>query len=158
MKQLIGLLFIFAFSVISFGQTTNNNVWIGKYAHTNDAGKEYFMLEIFRDGDKIKGKYKEMISDQTTNKFTVNITVKGDSASFFADECLPLTKAEENDGGINNCGEDGGYKKGDLVLKLKRIAKGSKATISTIGGLIPDSGMFAGKIDFVKTNKFYELF
>ena len=157
MKKIMSLALVFIFSISSFAQTTNEDVWIGKYAHENDVGKEYFMLEIFRDSDKIKGRYKETVSAQTSNKFTVNVAITGNIASFYLAECLPLNNAEKDDGGRNDCGGEGGYQKGDLILKLKRVVKGNKVTFNTIGGKLTEAG-FAGEIDFVKTKKFYYSF
>ncbi len=158
MKIIISLALILTFTTITFGQTSAENLWIGKYHHENDIGKEYFMLEIFRDGDKIKGRYKETVTAQTSNKFTLNITVKGNIASFFVDECLPFTKAEEDEGGRNGCGsKPDGTQLGALFLKAKRITKGKSISIKALGGTIADAG-YAGEIEFVKTKKFYYSF
>ena len=158
MKKIISLALILTFTTITFGQTSAENLWIGKYHHENDIGKEYFMLEIFRDGNKLKGRYKETVTAQTSNKFTLNITVKGNIASFFVDECLPFTKAEEDEGDINGCGSRAdGFQLGALILKAKRVTKGKEISFKALGGTLVDAG-FAGELNFVKTKKFYYSF
>jgi hypothetical protein len=158
MKKIISLALVLTFATISFAQTANENLWIGKYAHENDVGKEYFMLEVFRDGDKLKGRYKETVSDQTTAKFTLSIEIKGNTASFYVAECLPLSKSEKDDGGNNNCGGDYGhpYAAGAVILKLKRVSKGKTVSVKTLFAKYAD--MFAGELYFEKTKKFYDSF
>ncbi len=154
MKKIITLALILTFATITFGQTSAENLWIGKYHHENDIGKEYFMLEIFRDGETIKAKYKETITAQTTGKFLMNVVIKANTASFVFAECLTLSKDEADNNGINSCDD---YESGDLILKIRRITKGNKVSFEQLGGKLTEKG-FAGEINFVKTKKFYYSF
>lgn len=141
----------------AFAQSSDPKVWVGKYAHSNDIGKEYFMLEIFRDGNKLKGRYKETITAQTTNKLSLDITVKGNIASFYLADCLPLSKTERGEAGRNSCGEEGGYKHGDLILKVQKNTKGKRVSFKALGGKLTEAG-FAGELDFVRVGKFFDIF
>jgi hypothetical protein len=152
MKKIFCIAILLAASANVFPQS-GVNLWIGKYHHQNDIGEEYFMLEVFQDGDSLKGRYREIISAQTTSKFKVDIKVAGSTASFYLAGCLPLSQAEKNDGGRNDCVDGGLYTEGDLMLKLRRSIRGKKAIYTTTGGKLTEVG-FAGELDFVKTAKF----
>lgn len=157
MVKFFGFILVLLSAAFTWAQTSSDQQWIGKYAHANDFGKEYFMLEIYRDGQTIKGKYKETVTAQTTNKFSLTVSIKGNVASFLLADCLPLSKAEEEDAGRNSCGETGGYKSGDLILKLRRTVRGNKVTFTTVGGKLTTAG-FAGEVDFARTKKFLGTF
>jgi hypothetical protein len=157
MKFILGVVLIATFSLVSFAQTANEKVWIGYYAHENDVGKEYFMLSIADGGDGLIAEYKETISAQTTNRFSLDVEIKGSVASFYLGQCLPLTDEEKAEGGRNDCGTDDGYKPGDLILKLKRVVKGKKVNFVATGGKLTEAG-FAGELDFVRTKRFIYKF
>ena len=109
-------------------RSPDEDFWIGKFEFIYRGGYQDTQLEVRRNGAKLEAKFRDEVSAQIYDKFTLTVEVNGNTASFFYDKCLPLAKDEEGLEPLPCDKTD--YKKGDLMFKLQRsIGRNKKSVI-----------------------------
>lgn len=128
----------------------DENFWIGKFEFEYNGGYQLEQLEVQRSGDKLAAKYRNEVTSQVYDKFSLTVEVKGNTASFYYDKCLPFAKDEEGIEGDLPCNKTT-YQKGDLMFKLQRIIqRNNKSVIKRF----PEKCQDAENLERVK--KFFE--
>ncbi|MEP6922910.1 MAG: hypothetical protein ABI954_00475 [Pyrinomonadaceae bacterium] len=115
-------------------QTSDENLWIGKYEREDGGGKVLNQLVVKSEGNKLTAVYRAVVTAQLVMYFSLNVEIKGNTAFFYYDRCLPKKGDPDFDGyDPYPCSEDT-YKRGDLMFKLvKSVDKNKKVSIRTYG-------------------------
>jgi hypothetical protein len=132
----------------NFGEAQSESFWPGKYEQEDGGGKEIEQLVVRQTGDKLVAVYRSVVTAQLWQFYSLTVEIKGNTALFYYDRCLPKEGDKDYDGSYDPypCSKDTN-KKGDLMFKfVKSVAKNKKIIILTYD--MRNDSLSKGKVRF----------